>query len=103
MIDLDELRKIAEEMSPEYGMACLKRESMLALLDRVEKAEGELDLMEQTLDLSKMVEDKVKKKLDWAERALQRVRELHTRDDGYCRACDRLYPCPTIRALWGDE
>lgn len=74
-MNLDDLRKIAEEVSPEYGMACLLREDLLALLDRVETA----------------------------EQALQRVRELHTRDDGYCRACDRLYPCPTIAALEGDE
>ncbi|QXW04029.1 hypothetical protein [Rhodococcus globerulus] len=33
------------------------------------------------------------------EAAATRVRALHTRDGGYCKACDRRCPCPTIAAL----
>lgn len=90
----EELRKIAENAHDHIGDICTGKsrwtmtvptreddsdilfsklaDGVLALLDRVEKAEGELDLMEQALDLSKMVEDKVKKKLDWAEQELGR-------------------------------
>lgn len=87
MTDLVNLRKIAENATfadqedmtagfDDFGGFAVGAGAVLALLDRVEKSEGELDLMEQTLDLSKMVEDKVKKKLDWAEQALQRVRAI---------------------------
>lgn len=36
--------------------------------------------------------------------AIQRVRELHAYDpDAICTSCNYLHPCPTIKALDGDE
>ena len=43
------------------------------------------------------------------ERAIARVRELHSQNDIYCNSCgdDRggyaLYPCDTIKALDGEQ
>lgn len=126
VVNLDDLRKIAEDTKRLVGEGLWLKDdadliegmagAVLALIDRVEKAEGQLDLMEQTLDLSKMVEDKVKKKLDRAEQALQRVRELHQWNrvdqyddvlgdwvEEYCQGCHEVWPCATIRALEGDD
>lgn len=45
-----------------------------------------------------------------AEATIQRVRELHQDEDGYCVKCSEeyglttgTYPCPPIQALEGDE
>lgn len=44
---------------------------------------------------------------DGAEAAVARVRALHTEDHGCCSHCTRedavLYPCPTVRALDGED
>lgn len=74
------------------------------LLDRVEKAEQERD---EYRDGTTIV------KLTAAEQALQRVRELHQYEvigvhEGYgeelwCPTCEHDLPCPTIKALEGDE
>jgi len=48
----------------------------------------------------------------WAEdkdrktnNSIQRVRELHYEylDAGDCAGCDHIYPCPTIKALDGEQ
>lgn len=35
--------------------------------------------------------------------AVKRVRELHTKVITLCTICEELYPCPTIRALDGEQ
>ena len=41
------------------------------------------------------------------ERIIDRVRELHKPFNWegliFCDACDKLYPCPTIKALDGEQ
>jgi hypothetical protein len=43
---------------------------------------------------------------DAAHAAIARVRALHVRDHHkkpFCEECDRVWPCPTIRALEGEQ
>lgn len=42
--------------------------------------------------------------LNRMQQAIQRVRELHFQDEpNWCFHCDDLYPCPTIKALDGEQ
>lgn len=127
-MNLDELRKITEEAKDRASaMAKLADwctpDAVLALLERVEAAEAKAsrevadivrvsavtyEATQQAMSvtaevLAKMGYEGLTKRLSAAEQALQRVRELHTRDQGYCGACDRLWPCPAVQALVGEE
>jgi hypothetical protein len=47
------------------------------------------------------------RRADQTEAAVDRVRALHANEDGYCAHCKgewgMRWPCPTIRALGGDD
>lgn len=123
-MNIDDLRKLAENAHDHIGDICTGKsrwtmtvptreddsdilfsklaDGVLALLDRVETAERERDEYRDGTTIVKLTE---------AERALQRVRELHQPRMNSMSAlypeplcsCQSLYPCATIRALEDDE
>lgn len=111
---------LGEAFAPDAEfIATFNPELVVALLDRVEKAEAELGRYVHRLERTENEYNRLETSHSILEAALQRVRELHakhentihTRPEWVCahRHCvddsmdQNAWPCPTIRALEGDE
>ncbi len=86
--------------------------TVLALLDRLERAERELevamaphsDCVESGERAGAQIDD-LKSRAERAEAAIERVRAVHGQHPRWpdkCGGCDGYYPCPTLATMEGD-
>lgn len=105
-----------EPVSDLEYIAAVNPKTVLELLDRLERAEAELALLQQPEQYYKRQSARawnaIVERADQAEAAIERVRELHYEVEGihchtvcahrYCKDDDddqHAWPCPTIAAL----
>ena len=84
MLDLDELETLTyDEWIEDNGTVIERAEAIGLLIRRVRQVEAERDA---------------------ALAAVERVRAIHIRSNGWvkwCASCDEMFPCPTVAALDG--
>ena len=115
-IDTTGLRTRAQSTAKAGGDIHITPGSFLALLDALDRAEAERDYrrrenaeLRDELVATQEYGAKLAHGKDEAEERIEAVQALHTgtrwpgvTDKPICDACDRPWPCDTIRALDGD-
>lgn len=108
-IDVVQMQADLSNFSSEYET--IRHDDLMQVLSRLEQAEQDAYGFREGYEILKRALIKQGERLEQAEQAVQRVRELHSYgklgypngdEEHYCTYDENAWPCETIRVLDGD-